>query len=123
MRRLVFLLLGILELLSGILLVCFAWQVPGKHEVEETAVRAERITRNSGAQVQRLRVQFRLFRERRPQMQALAIRLQKEMKVVNEHLKTQQLDYSTVKILSDALGDAANGLDGLSSSLDPKSMQ
>jgi hypothetical protein len=123
MRRLVFLLLGILELLSGILLVCFAWQVPGNHEVEETAVRAERITRNSGAQVQRLRDQFRLFRERRPQMQALAIRLQKEMKVVNEHLKTQQLDYSTVKILSDALGDAANGLDGLSSSLDPKSMQ
>jgi chromosome segregation ATPase len=122
MRRLVFLLLGVLEVLSAVLLVCFAWQVPGKHDVEETAVRADRITRNTGTQVQRLRDQFRLFRERRPQMQVLAVRLQKEMKVVNDHLKTQQLDYGTVKTLSDALGDAANGLDGLSATLDPKSM-
>jgi hypothetical protein len=123
MRRVVFLSLGILEILSALVLVCFAMQVPGKREVEETAVRAERFTRNTSTQVQRLRDQFRLLRERRPQMQTLAVRLQKEMKVVNDQLKTQRLDYDTVKTLSDALGDAANGMDGLSESLDRKGME
>src|SRR5579871_4338830 len=123
MRRIVFLLVGILELLSAVVFVCFAAQVPGKQDVEETMVRADRVTRNTGVQVQRLRDQFRLLRERRPQMQSLALRLQKEMKVVNDQLKTQQLDYNTVKTLSDALGDAASGMDGLSNTLDPKGMK
>ncbi|HTU91597.1 MAG TPA: hypothetical protein VMF69_16055 [Gemmataceae bacterium] len=123
MRRLVFLLLGALELLSAIVLVYFAWLVPGSREVEETAGRAERVTRHTGEQVHGLRNQFCLLRERRPQMQALALRLQSEMRVVNDHLKTQTIDYETVKALSDALGDAASGLDGLSQTLNPKDLK
>jgi uncharacterized phage infection (PIP) family protein YhgE len=123
MRRILFLSLGILEILSAVVLVCFAAQVPGKQDVQETMVRADRVTRNTGLQVQRLRDQFRLLRERRPQMQSLALRLQKEMKIVNDQLKTQQLDYNTVKTLSDAMGDAADGLDGLSNTLDAKGMK
>jgi uncharacterized phage infection (PIP) family protein YhgE len=123
MRRLIFLLLGVLELLSAVVLVYFAWLVPSRREVEETAARAERVTRHSGAQVQRLRDQFHLLHERRPQMQALALRLQSDISVVNDHLKTQRLDYDTIRALSDALGDAANGLDGLSETLDPKGLK
>lgn len=123
MRRLVFLILGALELLSAGVLVYFAWLVPGRREVEEAADRAERVTRHTGAQVQRLRDQFRLLHERRPQMQALALRLQSEMRVVNEHLKTQKIDYDTIRALSDALEDAADGLDGLSDTLDPKGLK
>jgi ABC-type transporter Mla subunit MlaD len=123
MRRFVFLSLGGLELLSAAVLMYFAWLVPGRGEVEETASRADRITRHTGEQVQRLRDQFRLLRERRPQMQALALRLQSEMRVVNDHLKTQQIDYGTIQTLSDALGDAASGLDGMSETLDPKGME
>ncbi|MHB1426740.1 MAG: hypothetical protein ACYC3I_26590 [Gemmataceae bacterium] len=123
MRRIVFLVLGGLELLSAAVLVYFAWLVPGGREVEETASRAESVTRHTGTQVQRLRDQFRLLRERRPQMQELALRLQAEMRVVNDQLKTQQIDYNTVKTLSDALGDAANGLDGWSDTFDPKGME
>lgn len=123
MRRLIFLVLGALELLSAIVLVYFAWLVPGRQEVEETAGRAERVTRHTGEQVQRLRDQFRLLRQRRPQMQELARRLQSEMRVVNDHLKTQSIDYETVQALSDALGDAASGLDGLSQTLDPKDLK
>jgi methyl-accepting chemotaxis protein len=123
MRRFIFLVLGGLELLSAVVLAYFAWLVPSRREVEETAARAERVTRHSGEQVQRLRDQFRLLHERRPQMQALALRLQTEMRVVNDHLKTQQIDYDTVKTLRDALGDAANGLDGLPQTLDPKGLK
>src|SRR5579871_2134065 len=123
MRRFVFVLLGGLELLSAVVLVYFAWLVPGRGEVEDAAVRAERVTRRGGEQVQRLRDQFHLLRERRPQVRALAQRLQTEMRVVNDHLKTQQIDYDTVKALRDALGDAASGLDGLSDTLDPKDMK
>lgn len=123
MRRIVFFVLGVLELLSAAVLVYFAWLVPGQREVEETAVRTERFAQNTGVQVSRLRDQFRLLRERRPQMQALALRLQSEMRVINDHLKTQQIDYDTVKILRDSLGDAASGLDSLSDTLDPKGME
>src|SRR5579859_4813630 len=114
MRRTIFLSLGLLELLSALVLVYFAWQLPGSREVEETTVRAERVTQETGKQVRRLRDQFQVLRERRPQMQQLARRLQEEMRVVNDQIKTQQIDYLTVRTLSDALGDAAEGLDGLS---------
>jgi chromosome segregation ATPase len=123
MGRIVFFVLGMLELLSAAVLVYFAWLVPGSREVEETAGRAERVTRSTGAQVSRLRDQFRLLQERRPQMQALAVRLQSEMRVINDQLKTQRIDYDTVKILRDSLGDAASGLDSLADTLDPKGME
>lgn len=123
MRRLIFLVLGVLELLSAVVLVYFAWLVPGPREVEQTAATAERLTRHTGTQVERLRDQFHLLSERRPQMQELAQRLQTEMRIVNDHLKTQSIDYETVQALRDALGDAANGLDGLSQTLDPKDLK
>ncbi len=123
MRRLIFLVLGVLELVSAAVLVYFAWLVPGPREVEQTKARAERLTRHTGEQVERLRDQFRLLRQRRPQMRELALRLQSEMRVVNDHLKTQSIDYDTVQALRDALGDAANGLDGLSQTLDPKDLK
>jgi len=123
MRRLIFLILGALELLSAGVLVYFVALVPGGREVEELAGRAERLTRQTGTQVCGLREQFRLLRERRPQVQELALSLQAEMRVVNDHLKTQKIDYDTVHALSDALDDAANGLDGLSETLDPKGLK
>jgi uncharacterized phage infection (PIP) family protein YhgE len=122
-RRTVFLFLGGLELLSAAVLVYFAWLMPGRREVEEVADRADRVTRGAGVQVGRLRDQFRLLRERRPQMRELALRLQSEMRFIDEQLKTQKIDYATVKTVSDALGDAAGGLDSLADTLDPKGME
>ncbi len=104
MRRIIFLSLGMLELLSAAVLVHFAWQLPGNAEVEDTMGRAERVTQRTGVQVQRLRDQVRVLRERRPQMQALAQRLQEEMRVINDQLKTQKIDYNTVQTLSDCAG-------------------
>jgi|GEM_PF-1791201 len=123
MRRFGFLVLGGLELLSAAVLVYFAWLAPGRREVADAATRAERVTQRTKEQVQRLRDQLRFLRERRPQMQALALRLQTEMRVVNDHLKTQQIDYDTIQALGDALGAAAAGLDGLAATLDPKDLK
>jgi chromosome segregation ATPase len=123
MRRILFLSLGVLELLSAAVLVCFAWQLPGRREVEDAAGRAERVTQHTGEQVRRLRDQIAVLRTRRPQMQELALRLQREMRAVNDELQSQQIDYNTVKTVSDSLGDAAAGLDGLSDTMDPKGME
>lgn len=123
MRRILFLILGGLELLSAALLLYFAWLVPGRRDVEDAMNRADRITHGTGVQVELLRDRFRLLRERRPQMRELALHLQTEMRFVNEQLKTQKLDYETVKTLSDSLGDAADGLDGFAATLDPKGME
>jgi uncharacterized phage infection (PIP) family protein YhgE len=54
------------------------------------------------------------------QLLAMAVRLQEEMRTVTDHLRGQQVDYNTVRTVSDALGDVANGLDGLSQTLDPE---
>ena len=65
-RRAVFLSLGTLEFLVALVLVGFAWQLPGPREVHDRVGRVERVSRASSAQVQALREQVQTLRERRP---------------------------------------------------------
>jgi hypothetical protein len=120
MRRTVFHALGVLEFLVALVLLAFAWQLPGPAEVHDRVGRVERVSRQTGRQVEQLRKRFEALRERRPQMQALALRLQTQMRLVNDNLAGQKVDYATVRNVSDALGDVAKGLDGLSDTLDPR---
>jgi chromosome segregation ATPase len=120
MRRTVFVSLGVLEFLVSLVLLAFAWQLPNAAEVRDGLGRVERVGRHSGRQVRQLREQLHVLRERRPQLHDMAVRLQEEMKTVTDHLRGQQVDYNTVRAVSDALGDAATGLDGLSQTLDPE---
>ena len=53
----------------------------------------------------------------------LAERLEKQTQDITRNLKDQQIDYNTVRTVSDSLGDVAQGLDGLSQTLDPKTVQ
>jgi DNA repair exonuclease SbcCD ATPase subunit len=122
MRRTVFLSLGVLEFLVALVLLAFAWQLPGPAEVGDTVGRVERVSKQASGQVRHLREQVALLRERRPQLQALTVRLQQEMRVVNAHLRHQQLDPEAVRVVGDALGEVAQGLDGLSATLDPKGL-
>jgi chromosome segregation ATPase len=120
MRRSLFQVLGVLESLVALVLLAFAWQLPGPAEVHDRVGRVERVSRQTGRQVEQLRQRLEALRERRPQMQALALRLQAQMRLVNDNLTSQQIDYATVRTVSDALGDVARGLDGLSDTLDPQ---
>jgi uncharacterized phage infection (PIP) family protein YhgE len=122
MRRIVFLSLGILESFASLVLFFFAHELPGSEEVQDGVGRVERVSRQTTAQVQRLRNQVATLRERRPQLQEMAVRLQKQMRLVTDNLKDQSIDYDTVKTVGESLGDAADGLDGLSATLDPKAV-
>jgi chromosome segregation ATPase len=119
MRRSVFLSLGVLEFLVALVLLAFAWQLPTSAEVGETVGRVAGVGRQTGRQVHALREQLRSLRDRRPQLHELALRLQEQMRTVNEHLRGQQVDYDTVRAVSEAMGEAAEGLDGLGTTLDP----
>jgi chromosome segregation ATPase len=120
MRRVVFLSLGVLEVLVALVLLLFAWQLPGSAEIQDGVGRLERVTTRTSAQVRQLRQQVHDLRERRPQMQELAKLLQKQMGTVTKTLRGQKVDFTTVQAVGDALGEVAQGLDGLSVTLDPK---
>ena len=116
MRRVVFLVMGLLELGVAAVLVAFAWQLPAHSEVDQTFDRAERVTGRTGSQV-------KLFREqvhdlRRPELQDLGHQLQDQTKTVTGTLKSQAVDFDRLQTVGDALGDVANGLDGLGETLD-----
>ena len=119
-RRAVFLSLGVLELLVAVVLAGFAWQLPGPREVHDRVGRVARVSRDSSAQVEALREQVQALRERRPQLQALALRLQKQLRELDGNVKSRQVDYTTVRTISESLGESAEGLDGLAQALDPQ---
>src|SRR5438876_8166354 len=104
MRRIVFLSLGVLEALVSLVLFYFARELPGPDDVQDGVGRVERVSRQSAAQVQSLRKQVATLRERRPQLQDMAVRLQQQMRVVADHLKDQSIDYDTVKTVGESLG-------------------
>src|SRR5262249_15026247 len=110
------------ESFVSLVLFFFAHQLPGSAEVQDGVGRVERMSRQTTAQVQRLRKQVATLRERRPQVQEMAFRLQKQMRQVTGNLKGQSIDCDTVRTVGAALGDAADGRDGLSSTLDPKAV-
>jgi uncharacterized phage infection (PIP) family protein YhgE len=123
MRRILFLTLGVLEVLVGVVLLSFAWQLPGPEEVHDGVGRVSRVTEETSGQVGRLREQLHTLRANRPQLQEAAQKLQNQTKDVAERLRKEKVDYGTVHTISDALGDTAKGLDGLSDALDPKGVR
>jgi chromosome segregation ATPase len=119
MRRTVVLSLGVFEFLAALVLVGIAWQLPGPAEVHDSVGRVERVSRQTSAQVKAVGRQLHILRERRPQVRALALRLQEQMRLVADNLRSQQIDEDTLQTVSDSLGDTASGLDSLSATLDP----
>jgi uncharacterized phage infection (PIP) family protein YhgE len=120
MRRVVFLVMGLLEVGVAVVLVAFAWQLPGRSDVDQTFDRAERVTG-------RTRNQVRLFRQqvhdlRRPELQDLGRQMQAQTKTVTGTLKAQTVDFDRLETVGDALGDVAGGLDGLGDALDGDSL-
>jgi hypothetical protein len=122
MHRKLFGVLGGMELLTALVLYAFVWQLPGPADVQDTVGRIERVSHNASTQVQHLRDEVRVVRERQPQLQKLSVRLQKQLRIVSANLRNQQVDYRTVRTISSALGDAAAGLEGLGKTLDPEAV-
>lgn len=121
MRRVLFPILGILELSVAIVLAGLGFQLPDRDEIDRGFQGAERVTDRAGTQVHILRRQVQDLR--RPEFQQLAARMQAQTHVVTRTLKQQQIDFDTVRTMRDALDEVANGLDGLAATLDPASIQ
>ena len=121
-RRVVFLILGVLECLAATVLVVFAWGMPGAAEVHNGVVRVEDVTGQTSAQVARLREELRTLREQRPKLHALAENLRTQMNLATDNLKDQRIDFGGVQTMAEAPGNMAQGLDGLSDMLDADSV-
>ncbi len=121
-RRVVFLILGVLECLAATVLVVFAWGMPGAAEVHNGVARVEDVTGQTSAQVARLREELRTLREQRPKLHALAENLRTQMNLATDNLKDQRIDFGGVQTMAEALGNMAQGLDGLSDMLDADSV-
>src|SRR5437588_12834878 len=115
MRNTVFLTLGLLETAVAAVLVCFGFQLPSKPEVEQGFDRVEKVTAHTGTQVRLLREQVHDLR--RPEIQQVAGDLKKQTQIVTTTLKRQRVDFDQVQIVSNALGDVAEGLDNFGETL------
>src|SRR5947209_3357647 len=107
MRRTVVISLGVLEFLAALVLVGIAWQLPGPAEVQDSVGRVEHVSHQTGVQVKAMGRQLHALRQRRPQVRALALRLQEQMRLVADNVRSQQLDEDTLRAVSDSLGDTA----------------
>src|SRR6266481_3623575 len=117
MRRMVFLVLGGLELITAAVLIHLGSSLPRTSEVDAGFDRVEKTTRGASHQVGALRRQ--IVEVRRPEMLQLAEKLQNQTENVTATVKKQQVDYDTVANLRTSLRDVATGLDGLDETLDP----
>jgi chromosome segregation ATPase len=117
MRRTVFLLLGVLEFIVAGVLIILGYQLPSAADVGRSFQGAERVTAHAGNQVRILRRQVDGLR--RLELQELAERLQSQTRTVTGTLRTQSIDFDTVRTMRDALGDVAKGLTSLADTLNP----
>jgi uncharacterized phage infection (PIP) family protein YhgE len=123
MRRFIFTIMGILEAAVAVVLLGFAWYLPGPSDVHDKVARVEKVSKQSSSQVAHLRSQVQALRARQPSVRRLAQDLDAHTKEITNNLKAQQVDYATVLTVSNSLGDAAKGLDGLAQTLDPKDVK
>jgi DNA repair ATPase RecN len=116
-RRVIFVLLGLIELAIAAVLIAFGSSLPDQNEVRKSFRSIEQATQRTGDQVNLIREQVHDLR--RPELKELADRLQDQTRIVARTLRKQKVDYKTVEAVGDALGQASEGLNNLSDTLDP----
>jgi uncharacterized phage infection (PIP) family protein YhgE len=116
MRKVIFLTLGFLELTVALVLVAFGVQVPGPKEVDQSFERVATVTQQTSRQVRLLKEQVRDLR--RPEVQEMAKQLRTQTQTVTQVLKAQKVDFDQVRVVSEALGEVASGMDGWAATLD-----
>jgi uncharacterized protein (DUF3084 family) len=116
MRRVIFAVLGTVELVIAVVLVYTAINLPSSTEVARGFDRAEETTRKASHQVTATRRQ--VSEVRRPEVQQLAGRLRTQTETVTKSLRSQQVNFDTVVSLRNSLKDVSTGLDGVADSFD-----
>ena len=119
MRRILIWVAAGLESVAAVVLLVSAWQMPGAAEVEDAVGRVEAVSLKAGKQVRGLSGQVGRVRKRQPELATLARRLESQMQSVSADVKSRSLNADGLTTVSDALGQVAQGLDGLSKTLAP----
>ncbi len=110
-----------LEFACALFLAALAWNLPGDAEVDEVAQKVGHATTLASGQVQVLRKGVADLR--RPELQKVFDQSQQQMAAVTKMLSEQSIDFTTLEVVRDALGNAATGLDGLTQTIDPGNVQ
>jgi len=121
LRRTIFTIVGLLEIAIAVVLGVLGGQLPHRDEIERGFQGAERVTEHSGAQVRILRRQVSDLR--RPELQQLATRIQKQTRSVASTLHKQHVNFDAVVTMRDALAEVADGLDAFALTLDAARFQ
>ncbi|MGE3806402.1 MAG: hypothetical protein AB7K24_17165 [Gemmataceae bacterium] len=121
MRRILLVLMAVLELGVAAALGHLASSLPSRAEVNQSFARAEKVTQRTSNQVGLFRRQLNELR--RPELQILASQLEIETREMTTLLRDRTIDYDAVTTMRDALEDVSEGLDSVSKTLDPKSVQ
>ncbi|MFO0877846.1 MAG: hypothetical protein U0840_10870 [Gemmataceae bacterium] len=123
MRQILGLVVSVLEVACGITLGVLAFLLPGSGDVAETAGRLEAASQSASRQVGALAEQCRALREQQPGLRGLAVRLEKQVGQVSQQLHGRTLDGAGLQAACEALDLAAEGLEGVSATLDPRGVE
>jgi uncharacterized phage infection (PIP) family protein YhgE len=120
MRKVIFTLLGLLEISIAATLIAFGFSLPDQAEVSRGFQSIERATQRTGDQVELIREQVHDLR--RPELKELTDRLHEQTRIVARTLRKQKVDYKTLETVSEALGQVSGGLNNLAGTLDPSNI-
>lgn len=120
MRRFLFPILGFIEVAAAVALSLLGASLPGTEQVRESFAGAQRVTSAAGGQVRIVR--DRIGEVRRSRLRQTAHRLQATSRTMATAVRGRHVDFETVRVLRDAMGQAADGVEGLARTLDPDAL-
>src|SRR5688572_13776065 len=120
MKRHVFPLLGLIELVVAVALVLLGLSLPGRDDVRRGISGARLVATAAGDQVRTLRDQVGGLRRSRPGR--TAERLGEATRSLAMIAKKGRVDFDAVRAIRDATGRAADGLGRLAGAIDPEAL-
>jgi len=116
MNRLFSTILGLLVLFAGTMLLVLSFVIPSPSEVDQTTRQAEEVTDRTSTQVKTMRDQVKTVR--RNEMQVKAKELNDQLPQLTAMLRDRDVDYESLSAVNKSLGEMANGVEGVSATLD-----
>lgn len=113
MRRTLSVALGVLELIVAGCLFYAITLLPSEGDVRDPLGNIERVAKTATDGVGQLRERLATLRQRQPQLRQVAQQMRDNTRTVVEAINAQAVDFVSVEMIRDALGDVANGLDAL----------
>lgn len=119
-RPIVFPFLGLVEATAAVMMAVLGCSLPNTDDVRQSFEGARKVTAASGQQIRLLRDQVADLR--RSELRRTTDHLQAATRSLTEALRKSRVDFDTIRTVRDATGQAAEGLETLAQTLDPKTL-